>query len=354
MFENIANSLIIWFLKYKRDLPWRNTKDPYKIWLSEIILQQTRVAQGLPYYDKFVEQYPTIIHLANASDDEVMKLWQGLGYYSRARNLLFTARLVRDEFNGEFPKSFDEIKKLKGIGDYTAAAIASFAYNLKHPVLDGNVYRFITRLFGIETPIDEAITKTTVMSILTEVMLIVNDPATFNQAIMEFGALQCTPKNPDCANCPFNNWCYALKENKVSQLPLKGKSIKIKDRYFHYFVFHTDSNHTYIKKRTSKDIWENLYEFPLIETLKPESTKKMMSHKLFKEWTLNVDIKDHFTTKPVLHKLTHQNLYVTFYKIKISKFLELKNSPIFEIEKNALNSFAVPKVIANYLDGIIN
>ncbi len=275
MLENTTNLLITWFLKNKRDLPWRKTKDPYKIWLSEIILQQTRVEQGKPYYYKFIAEYPTIKSLAKANDDEVMKLWQGLGYYSRARNLLFTARQITAQNAGKFPTTYKEINELKGIWDYTAAAISSFAFNLKHPVLDGNVYRFITRLYGITTPIDTAHTRNEVKAILNELISFTNDPATFNQALMEFGALQCTPRLPLCHGCPFNQNCYALKENKISTIPLKGKAIKVKDRYLHYFVFTTPENRTFIKKRVEKDIWQNLYDFPLIESFEPISVKKI-------------------------------------------------------------------------------
>ncbi|MCX6189760.1 MAG: A/G-specific adenine glycosylase [Bacteroidetes bacterium] len=354
MLQNTSNSLIHWFIQNKRELPWRKTKDPYKIWLSEIILQQTRVDQGLPYYNRFVKKYPTLNSLAKAPDDEVMKLWQGLGYYSRARNLLFTARQIKLQYKGKFPNTLVELKKLKGIGDYTAAAIASFAFNLKHPVLDGNVYRFMTRLFGIETPIDKLETKTAIMAILTELITEVNDPATFNQAIMEFGALHCTPQTPQCSTCPFNQACYAFKENKIKAIPVKGKSVVVRDRYFNYFVFVTKKDSLYIKKRTEKDVWHNLFDFPLIETTKPLAPKKLWLDPIFLEWTSKTKISKISIQKPVLHKLTHQNLYVTFYIVNITKFLNLKKSPIFEIEKNIINSFAVPKIIDLFLHSFIS
>ncbi len=349
MLKNIANTLITWYIKNKRELPWRNTTDPYKIWLSEIILQQTRVEQGLPYYHRFLKQYPTLKSLAKANDDEVMKLWQGLGYYSRARNLLSTARSIHTDNKGKFPTTWEEIIKLKGIGDYTAAAIASFAFNLKHPVLDGNVYRFITRLIGIETPLKTATTKASVMMVLNEIISNVNDAATFNQALMDFGALQCTPKNPKCAHCPFDSLCIARIENKTGQIPVKGKAISIRERHFNYIIFLTNRNSIYMKKRTANDVWQNLYDFPLIESLKPIALKKIMLDPDFKSWTSKSEITEILSLKPVLHKLSHQNIFVTFHIIKISKFLNSEKSLIFEIEKNIINSFAVPKVIETFL-----
>ena len=325
MFKNLANLLIDWFIKNKRDLPWRHTTDPYKIWLSEIILQQTRVEQGLPYYNNLVSRYPSIKSLSKAKDDDVMKLWQGLGYYSRARNLLFTARDLNENYKSKFPETFEEIKKLKGIGDYTAAAIASFAFNLKHPVLDGNVYRFITRLYGIETPIDKAETKSSVMTLLNELIAGINDPATFNQALMEFGALHCTPKNPKCPTCPFQVYCIAFKENKTQQIPVKGKGVLVRNRYLSYFVFIAKNKTTYIKKRTEKDIWLNLYDFPLVETVKPMSMNKILKHSQVESWLEKTKITGITAVKPVLHKLSHQNLFVTFLHCAYFK--------IFGIEK---------------------
>jgi len=350
--KNIHNLLITWYLKNLRALPWRETTNPYKIWLSEIILQQTRVDQGLPYYHRFIGQYPTISDLANAPDDEVMKLWQGLGYYSRAKNLLHTARIIATEYHGVFPTTFELIKQMKGIGDYTAAAIASFAFNVKQPVLDGNVYRFITRLYGIETPIDKKETRKAVMEVLLHLMDETQKPAVLNQALMEFGALQCTPKKPKCEACPFVQDCFAIKENKVGILPMKGKPIKIRDRYLNYFVFITPDHRTYIKKRIEKDVWLNLYDFPLIETLTNQTMKELTLHPDFKTWTKSSKVKAIEVCPLVLHKLSHQNLFVTFIVLQIDKPLKLKNSPIFEIEKNIINSFAVPKVIENFLHRI--
>ena len=226
-----SNSLIQWYLNNKRDLPWRNTQNPYLIWLSEIMLQQTRVAQGLPYYMAFTNAFPTVFELANASEEQVLKLWQGLGYYSRARNLHKTAQFVASELNGEFPDNNKDLLKLKGIGDYTAAAIASFAYNEAVPVVDGNVFRVLSRYFDIETDISLVTAKKEFSALAFELMP-KNDPASFNQAIMEFGALQCVPKNPSCEICVFNSSCAALQKKKVHLLPFKSKKIKVSYRFF--------------------------------------------------------------------------------------------------------------------------
>jgi len=247
-----SSKLINWYHQNKRDLPWRNSTDPYQIWLSEIILQQTRVDQGLSYFNKFIEHHPNVNSLANAPEKEVLNLWQGLGYYSRARNLHFTAKVISKEHKGIFPSDYNDILKLKGVGEYTAAAIASFAYNLSYPVIDGNVYRVLSRIFGIENPIDSSKGKKIFKALATE--LIDNkNPATYNQAIMEFGALQCTPKKPKCEDCPFRLECYALKNELTAELPKKEKKIKQRNRYFNYVVV-IDNEKIYLKERKEKDI----------------------------------------------------------------------------------------------------
>ncbi len=349
MSKTTANSLIEWYLKNKRDLPWRHTSDPYKIWLSEIILQQTRVEQGLPYYLKFVENFPTVAELAGASDDEIMKLWQGLGYYSRARNLLEAARTITTQYHGEFPRTYEELLSLKGIGNYTASAIGSFAFNLKTPVLDGNVFRFITRLYGIDSPIDLAITRTSVMELLNEWMQSTAKPAALNQALMEFGAMQCKPQKPNCAICPFVHDCYAFKEERISELPVKGKAIKITKRYFHYFAFIKKPNTMYLRKRGAGDVWQGLYEMPMIETSKPIAINQLLRSEEYMKWVSNCRNIDFRSSKTVLHKLTHQHLSVTFYIVNIESPLNLENSSIFDIEINTVNTFAVPKVIETFL-----
>jgi len=266
---DFTNSLTQWYLQNKRDLPWRKTVDPYKIWLSEIMLQQTRVAQGTPYFMSFVSAFPTVFDLAAANEEQVLKLWQGLGYYSRARNLHKTAQYVANELSGIFPDNYNDLLKLKGVGEYTAAAIASFSYNEAVPVVDGNVFRVLSRYYNIDTDIAAASAKKEFVALAFELMP-KDSPALFNQAIMEFGALQCVPKSPNCGICVFNTSCAALQKKKVDQLPVKSKKLKVRNRFFNYLVVSDDNENTIIQKRTAKGIWHNLYEFPLIETDAPE------------------------------------------------------------------------------------
>jgi len=270
-----SNYLIQWYLQNKRELPWRNSQNPYEIWLSEIILQQTRVAQGLPYFESFLAHFPTVFDLAKASEEQVLKLWQGLGYYSRARNLHQTAKIIAFEKEGQFPKTYNELLELKGIGSYTAAAIASFAYDEAVPVVDGNVFRVLSRYFNVESDISSSKAKNEFTALAKEVMDS-KQPALFNQAIMEFGALQCVPKNPDCSVCVFNTSCAALQMKKVQSLPLKLKKTKIAKRFFNYLVFQDANNNSVVNKRTSTGIWHNLYEFPLIETENIRSEKEIV------------------------------------------------------------------------------
>ncbi|MCL9806081.1 A/G-specific adenine glycosylase [Flavobacterium amniphilum] len=316
---NFSKTLITWYLENKRDLPWRNTTNPYHIWLSEIMLQQTRVAQGLPYFLAFTETFPTVSDLAKAEEEKVLKLWQGLGYYSRARNLHATAKHIAFNLEGNFPDNYNDLLKLKGIGEYTAAAIASFSFNEKTPVVDGNVFRVLARYLGITTDIASPKAKREFTQLAEELIDAAN-PALFNQAIMEFGALQCTPKNPDCNICPLNNSCYALSQKKVGDLPVKVKKTKTRDRFLNY-LFITDNNQKSIaNKRTGKGIWQNLYEFPLIETDNPETETeiKFRIHKLYPETSL-VTLLD---SESILHKLSHQNLHIRFWKINLNHQLD--------------------------------
>ena len=265
--SHFSKKLILWYLDHKRDLPWRTTAIPYYIWLSEIILQQTRVEQGLPYYQAFVSVYPTVKKLANASEEEVLKLWQGLGYYSRARNLHTTANYVSNELSGIFPTSYKELIKLKGVGDYTASAIASICFNEATAVVDGNVYRALARYFGIATPINSSLGIKEFKN-LAQQLIDVDKPGNHNQALMEFGARQCKPQNPNCEICIFNDSCIALQQKKISELPVKLKKTKVKNIYFNYIVLIFKNKKTLLQKRIGKGIWQNLYEFPLIETEK--------------------------------------------------------------------------------------
>ncbi|MET2986044.1 A/G-specific adenine glycosylase [Aureibaculum conchae] len=319
---NFSKLLINWYLQNKRDLPWRKTKNPYHIWLSEIILQQTRVSQGLDYYEKFITTFPTVYNLASADEEKVLKLWQGLGYYSRARNLHFSAKYIVNELDGKFPDTYKDILNLKGVGDYTASAIASICYNEPCAVVDGNVYRVLARYFGIDTAINS--TKgAKVFKKLAQELLDVEDPATFNQAIMEFGARQCKPKNPDCSICPFQNSCKALEENKIATLPFKDKKVTVRNRFFNYLVFVSPTNKTVLNKRESKGIWRNLYEFPLIETSSEIDVDELIKLKEFHEASTSDknEIKL-FNKNPVIHKLSHQHLSVKFWVIRTEKEIE--------------------------------
>lgn len=318
---NFSNSLIQWYLENKRDLPWRNTNNPYLIWLSEIILQQTRVAQGLPYYIVFITKFPTVIDLANASEQDVLKTWQGLGYYSRARNLHETAKFIASELKGVFPSTFIELKKLKGIGDYTAAAIASFAYNEPVSVLDGNVYRVLARFFGVEEDISNSSSKKVFQSLAQE-QLNSLEPNLHNQAIMEFGALQCMPKKPNCTSCPLNQSCFALQKNRIQELPLKTKKTKVINKYFTYLMVQDSSKQYVVKKRIEKGIWQNLYDFPLIESensIQNSELRSLVLHK-FSNFTISkmAILKD----ENIMHKLSHQILNIQFVALEIEEIHE--------------------------------
>ena len=308
---DFSNILINWYLQNKRDLPWRHTKNPYNIWLSEIILQQTRVVQGLPYYNKFIESFPNVESLANAEEEKVLKLWQGLGYYSRARNLHTTAKFINEQLKGEFPKNYNDLLKLKGVGEYTAAAIASFSFDEDVAVVDGNVFRVLSRFFGIESDISENKTKKEFQD-LAKSLLPKGKASNFNQAIMEFGATQCVPKSPNCCDCIFNSNCYALQKNKINELPVKKKKIKVKNRYLNYVVVKDSNANFLIEKRTDNGIWKNLFQFPLVETEKALNENKILDL-IKKEFT--ADNVLHLNSEPIIHKLSHQHLYIRFFEI---------------------------------------
>ena len=341
---NFTKSLIQWYLQNKRDLPWRNTKDPYPIWLSEIILQQTRVAQGTPYFFSFMNAFPTVFDLANANEEQVLKLWQGLGYYSRARNLHKTAQFVAQELSGVFPTTYKDLLQLKGVGEYTAAAIASFSYNEAVPVVDGNVFRVLSRFFDVETDIAVASAKKEFAALAFELMP-KDNPALFNQAIMEFGALQCVPKSPNCSLCIFNGSCAALQKKKVDQLPVNNKKLKVRNRFFNYLVVSDENENTIIQKRTAKGIWHNLYEFPLIETDVAEdfdSISTIVKDEFFENNTvLSIDEYDE---KSILHKLSHQHLHIKFWKVSVQGLIE--NG----IDAETLKTFPFPIVIFNFIE----
>ncbi len=325
---DFSQTVIRWYNKNKRDLPWRHTKDPYKIWLSEIIMQQTRVRQGLPYYNTFAQKFPTVHALAKAKEDVVMKTWQGLGYYSRARNLHHTAKFISKDLNGKFPNEFEEIKKLKGIGEYTASAIASFAFDKPHAVVDGNVFRVLSRYLGIKIPIDSTEGKK-VFTQKANLLLDKKDPGTFNQAIMEFGALQCVPQNPDCGICPLKKTCKAFAKDLVAKLPVKSQKTKVRTRYFNYFVVRKN-NKTLIRKRTENDIWKNMYDFPLLETKK--EMKKLNATRVLS------------VSKSFKHVLSHQIIFARFWEV------EGGNHKGTYIHDNQLNRYAFPRLIELYFE----
>ena len=339
-----SNQLISWYLQNKRHLPWREMDDPYTIWLSEIILQQTRVAQGLPYFEKFTTHFPTVFDLANASEGEVLKLWQGLGYYSRARNLHFTAKQVAYEFEGVFPEDHKGLLKLKGVGDYTASAIASICYNEPTAVVDGNVYRVLSRIFGIQTPINstQGISE---FKKLAQSLIDTSQPGTFNQAIMEFGARFCVPQNPNCNDCIFNIKCVAFRENRVSQLPVKLKKAKVKKEYFNYLVCVSKDEKTLLEQRTGKGIWRNLFQFPLIESNKKWNEKSLTNSQEFRAFSEKVTIQSVsiYNEKEIIHKLSHKHLYTTFW------ILEMEGQLNNGISFSEIHSFPVPVLIENFI-----
>ncbi|HEY9222124.1 MAG TPA: A/G-specific adenine glycosylase [Lutibacter sp.] len=338
-----SKQLIYWYLQNKRNLPWRSTLNPYTIWLSEIILQQTRVDQGMSYYLKFIKKFPTVFDLAAASEEQVLKLWQGLGYYSRARNLHFSAKYIVNELNGEFPATYNELLKLKGVGDYTASAIASICFNEPTAVVDGNVYRVLSRYFGMDTAINSS-AGIKEFKQLAQQLINEENPGTHNQAIMEFGALMCKPNNPDCTICPLNNSCYALSKNSVKDLPVKEKKAKIKTRHFNYIVVQSSDHKTKIVKRET-GIWRNLYEFPLVESSNFMDEKQLIEHEIFKELFTNMETTVELFDKEVLvHKLTHQHIYAKFWVVTTTA------SSNFELSWDAVKKYPVPALIDNFLN----
>ena len=341
---NFTEEVTNWYSINKRDLPWRNTKDPYFIWLSEIILQQTQVNQGLPYYLKFTEAYPTVFDLANAPEEDVLKLWQGLGYYSRARNLHESAKYIANVCGGKFPKTYDQIIKLKGVGDYTASAISSIAFNEPNAVVDGNVYRLFSRFFGIETPINstEGIKE---FKALSQSLIEKEKPGVFNQAIMEFGARQCKPKSPDCSVCPLKLGCVAHQKNIIDQLPVKLKKQKIKHRFFNYLVIIDPKRNTIFEKRTKKGIWQNLFQFPLIESEASikvnEFSKLNIDTSILKGLDFDYSL---YNEADIIHKLSHQHLYTKFWIIDL--YSDVDNG----ISVINLKDFPTSVLISNFIE----
>jgi A/G-specific adenine glycosylase len=340
-----SEKLLVWYGLNKRDLPWREEKDPYRIWLSEIILQQTQVIQGLAYYQKFITHFPQVKALAEASENQVMKLWEGLGYYTRARNLHATAKIITNQYKGKFPKRYDQIKALKGVGDYTAAAIASFAFDLPHAVVDGNVYRVLSRVFNLNVPIDTAAGKKQFQELATA-LLPKKKAAVYNQAIMEFGARYCKPRKPDCENCIFSHICLAFEKSKVEDLPVKEKKTKVAHRHFNYLVLLDAGNKICLQKRTSKDIWKSLYEFLLIESKKPIKLKKAIALAEKKFGLSALQSKLIHQSQNYKHLLSHQTIHACFYVFKPVKY---KSAATENIALENLNSFPFPQLLVKFL-----
>lgn len=338
-----SNTLIYWYLRNNRELPWRKTKNPYFIWLSEIMLQQTRVAQGMDYYLKFKDHFPTIFDLAKADESTVLKMWQGLGYYSRARNLHFTAKHIANELNGQFPTTYNDIIKLKGIGDYTASAIASICFNQPTAVVDGNVYRVLSRYFGINTPINTS-AGIKEFKILAQTLIDKTQPGTHNQAIMDFGALHCKPQNPLCETCPFADSCVALDKKLTKELPVKEKKIKVRNRYFNFLVVKTEDEKTILSERKGKGIWQGLYQFPLIESDKIINKNELIASEKFTTLFPEQTTISLFNPKEIVHKLSHQHLYTQFW------IVETVNSSKAKTDWSTIKKYPVPVLIANFLE----
>jgi len=391
---DFLNKLLSWYQANARDFPFRLTRDPYLIWLSEVIMQQTRIEQGVPYYNKFVKVFPTVHDLACASEEEVLKQWQGLGYYTRARNLHSTANEVVEKYSGKFPETYEGLMALKGVGDYTAAAIASVCFGLPHPVMDGNVIRFITRHFGISGAVDKAETKKEILEVLNDFMENVDDgdssrvsilhkrhqvnegnrsrdakmrtnvgrslskaeepirnhrtPGLFNQAMIEFGATYCIPRNPDCSDCIFNSSCFALHQGMVEKLPLKKQQQPLKPRYFHYLVIRVRGmKGLYFRKRSENDIWKGLYEFPLLETIKTVSLPRLMNSPGWKHFFEKTPVQVLSQTSTISHLLSHQKIIAKFYS------LEIENPSVkfgILIHPNKIHELPIARILEKYLD----
>ncbi len=348
-YMDFSDRILSWYAKHKRDLPWRKTRDPYSIWLSEIIMQQTRVAQGLPYYLRFKERFPTVEDLARAEEEEVLKTWQGLGYYSRARNLHATAIRVTEEFGGIFPNNYKDLLTLKGVGPYTAAAISSICYDLPTPVVDGNVYRVLSRYFGVDLPVNSG-AGIRYFADLAENVFNKTHPGSYNQGLMEFGALQCVPKNPDCESCPLSESCEALGRNQVARFPVKLPKKEVRKRYFNYYMPVDPGFRTLLIKRTVGGIWQGLYEFPLMESER-EVSDKQAGQRITDGFFPEIEHPRKILKSnpvPLIHKLSHQHLYLTFRIVYIEKDLT-GGIPIAEME-----AYPVPVPIANFMETVKN
>ncbi len=342
---DFSDKILVWYGAKKRDLPWRNTSDPYKIWVSEVILQQTRIDQGNGYYLRFIEKFPSIHLLAAAQEDEILKLWQGLGYYSRARNLHAGAKQIIAAFDGVFPNTSSQMMLVKGIGHYTAAAIASIAFGEPIAAIDGNVYRVLSRIFGIGMVIDSSTGKK-MFSDLANYLLPADQPGDFNQAIMELGALVCKPRNPNCVHCVFEASCVALRTNTIVKYPVKSKRNVVRNRYFNY-LFIVQGNFIYINKRSNNDIWKNLYDLPCIETDAPTELPELTKTPQWNNYFTGHEIILSTLTKEKIQLLSHQKIFAQFVTITLST--KKKFSPdLIKMNKNDIFDIPVPKMIETF------
>lgn len=348
MEKKFTQTLLSWHTQTNtREMPWKGEKDPYKIWLSEVILQQTRVAQGWNYYNRFINTYPTLQHLAEAKDQEVFKLWEGLGYYNRCKNLLYTAREIVKVHSGKFPDEYEAILALKGVGPYTAAAIASFAYNLPYAVVDGNVFRVLARFFGIAEPIDTTSGKQRFTTLATEV-LAKKQAGLYNQAIMDFGATVCKPFAPICSSCPLQKKCTSFQKGIVNQLPIKEKILLRKNRFFYYFIFENGGKYL-VHQRTASDIWQNLFEFYLLETEELVNWDQLISQAWLRE-QLGIQQACVRQISPVsVQQLTHQQIKGQFIHVQLKKIPAFLQKHQWQ-SLNTLRSLPFPKFITQYLD----
>lgn len=343
-----SGQLTGWYKINQRALPWRLHPEPYKVWLSEIILQQTRVDQGLPYYERFLGVYPTLASLALASEEDVLRLWQGLGYYSRARNMLKAAVQVMKEHGGNFPVTSIELKKLRGIGSYTAAAISSSCFNEPDAVVDGNVYRVLSRYFGIDIPVNTS-AGVKFFSSLAQLLLPVDCAGIYNQAIMDFGALQCKPQSPVCQQCVLNSRCVAYLQGQVKKLPVKLAKKKARQRFFNYFVF-IQARSTYLVRRPAGDIWQGLFDFPMIETSEGVGFTQLSQEQEFNAWLGSNTFIVNTVVKAYKHVLSHQIIQAEFWELKLSEESVLPAQNFLKIEIDRLDAYAMPRLALKYLE----
>ncbi len=346
---SFSKVLIGWYAKNKRDLPWRGISDPYPVWLSEVILQQTRVDQGMSYYLKFLKLFPTVQHLAAATEDEVLKAWQGLGYYSRARNLHATAKTISNDFEGIFPNNSKALEKLKGIGPYTAAAIASFCFGEKSPVIDGNVYRVLTRLYGITEPVDTASGRIRLQQ-LAEKLIDAKYPGTYNQAIMEFGATHCTPHQPQCETCPFANFCVALKTESVQFFPVKEKKTLVKELYLYYFHI-SYRKEIYLHRRTKGGIWKGLYDFPHVESQTELDIKNVIKLFLAEHELAATSIVKQMSEE-FIHVLSHRKIKARFVSLELKQRWMKPPENVFAVSQSKLEEYGVPRLIEKFFESL--